>query len=80
MVRWLVALFWIALTVGPAVADGGANLIGTWRLSGGEVEFQDSGERRPPYGARSSGLNHLHARGPNDGDHRGRWTQGAPDR
>jgi lipocalin-like protein len=51
MVRWLVALFWIALTVGPAVADDGANLIGTWRLSGGEVEFQDSGERRPLYGA-----------------------------
>ena len=49
MVRWLVALFCMALTVEPAVADDRANLIGTWKLSGGEVEFQDSGERRPLY-------------------------------
>lgn len=50
MVRWSVAMFCMALTVGPAVADDRANLIGTWKLSGGEVEFQDSGERRPLYG------------------------------
>ena len=50
MVRWLVALFCLALTVEPAVADDRANFVGTWKLSGGEVEFQDSGERRPLYG------------------------------
>src|SRR5437667_90980 len=26
-----------------------ANLIGTWKLAGGEIEFQDTGERRPLY-------------------------------
>ena len=51
MSQWLVALFCIALAVGPAAADDRANLIGTWKLTGGEVEFQDTGERRPLYGA-----------------------------
>ena len=50
MSRWLVALFCLAFAVGPAVADDRANLVGTWKLTGGEVEFQDTGERRPLYG------------------------------
>ena len=50
MFQWLVALFCMALAVEPAVADDRANLIGTWKLAGGEVEFQDTGERRPLYG------------------------------
>ena len=49
MSHWLVALFCIVLAVGPAVADDRANLIGTWKLAGGEIEFQDTGERRPLY-------------------------------
>ena len=49
MSHWLVALFCIVLAVGPAVADDRANLIGTWKLAGSEIEFQDTGERRPLY-------------------------------
>jgi Lipocalin-like domain len=45
----LVALFCTVLAVGPAVADERVNLIGTWKLAGGEIEFQDTGERRPLY-------------------------------
>jgi lipocalin-like protein len=50
MSHWLVALFCMLLAVGPAVADDRANLIGTWKLAEGEIEFQDTGERRPLYG------------------------------
>ena len=46
MSHWLVALFCMVLAVGSAVADDRANLIGTWKLAGGEIEFQDTGERR----------------------------------
>jgi hypothetical protein len=55
MSYWLVALFCVALAVGPAVADDRANLIGTWKLAGGEIEFQDMGERRPLYGTDRTG-------------------------
>ena len=50
MSKWLIALFCITLIVGSAVADDGAHLLGTWKLAGGEVEFQDTGERRPLFG------------------------------
>lgn len=50
MSTWLVALLCLALPVGPAVADDRANLLGTWKLAGGEVELQDTGERRSLYG------------------------------
>jgi hypothetical protein len=46
MAKWLVPLFCMALAVGPAVADDRANLLGTWKLAGVEVEIQDTGERR----------------------------------
>ncbi len=50
MSRWLVALMCCAATVGSAVADDRAQLVGTWKLAGGEVEYQDTGERRPLFG------------------------------
>ena len=51
MTKSLIALFCMALAAGPAIADDRANLLGTWKLAGGEVEFQDTGERRPLYGS-----------------------------
>ena len=50
MSKWLIALFCITLAVGSAVADDRANLLGTWKLAGGEVEYQDTGERSPLFG------------------------------
>ncbi len=46
MPKLLVALFCMALAIGPAVADDRANLLGIWKLVGDEIEFQDTGERR----------------------------------
>lgn len=49
MSQWLVAPVCMAPAGGPTAVD--ADLIGTWKLAGGEIEFQDTGERRPLYGA-----------------------------
>src|SRR5262245_35415434 len=49
MSRWLVALFSLAFAARLAVADDRANLVGTWKLAGGEVELQVTGERRALY-------------------------------
>ena len=53
MSRWLLALsalLCVALAAGRAKADDRTNLVGTWRLVSLEIEFQDTGERRMPYG------------------------------
>ena len=40
----------LTLAAGSAVADDRANLLGTWKLAGGEVEYLDTGERSPLFG------------------------------
>jgi len=50
MSRWLMGFFCLAFAAGPAIADDRANILGTWRLSGGEVEYQDTGERSALFG------------------------------
>src|SRR5262245_37206063 len=53
--KWLLALFYSALAVEPAVADDRASLLGTWKLVAFEAEFQDTGERRLVFGKNPTG-------------------------
>ena len=55
MAKWFLALFCLALAVGSAVADDRASLLGIWKLVALEVEFQDTGERRPVYEKQPTG-------------------------
>jgi hypothetical protein len=50
MSRWLWVFLCVAFAVSPTRADDAANLVGTWKLVSLEIEFQDTGERRQPYG------------------------------
>lgn len=51
-----VALFLCLFAIQPAAADDRAKLAGIWRLVSFDLEFQQSGERRPALGGkRSSG-------------------------
>jgi hypothetical protein len=55
MTRFL-ALFLCLFAAQPTVADDRAKLIGIWKLTAFDAEFQQSGERRPALGGkRSSG-------------------------
>jgi hypothetical protein len=50
MDKWL-AVFLVSFLVGCAtMADDRSKLVGTWKVVTLEIEFQDTGERRPTYG------------------------------
>lgn len=52
----IIAVLLGALLLGqPAFADDQAKLTGTWKLVEFDIEFQDNGERRPPFKAGTSG-------------------------
>jgi Lipocalin-like domain len=50
MARWLLVFLCLLLAATPAPANDAAKLVGTWKLASLEIEFQDTGERRQPYG------------------------------
>ena len=50
MNRWLAVLIACLFTALPVAADDGSKIHGVWRLVAYDVEFQDTGERRPVFG------------------------------
>ncbi len=48
--KWLVVLVLFVMTASPSFADDSAKARGIWKLVSYEMEFQDTGERRPALG------------------------------
>ena len=55
MLKWLVAVLGLLVVAQPSVADDRTKVLGTWKLVAYDLEFQDSGERRPVFGRSPKG-------------------------
>src|SRR6185503_4650844 len=55
MLRWLSVIFVSTLVAQPASADDRSKMLGVWRLVSYDLEFQDTGERRPFFGKKPVG-------------------------
>jgi hypothetical protein len=55
MSKWLVILAAFFLAAQSVAADDRAKLLGVWRLVALDLEFQDTGERRPTFGKKPNG-------------------------
>ena len=55
MKKILVAMTLMLCCALPSFADDREQLIGVWKLQTFEVEFQDTGERKTPFGAHPNG-------------------------
>ena len=55
MKRALVAIYLMLFCALPALADERQQLVGVWKLQTYDVEFQDTGERKAPFGANPNG-------------------------
>ena len=53
MTRFLVLVLGLFFVRG-AIADDGAKLVGIWKLTAFDVEFQQSGNRQAAFGGRKS--------------------------
>jgi hypothetical protein len=49
-----VAFVLFLFSTGPALADDGAKLVGIWKLTAFDIEFQQSGKREAAFGGRKS--------------------------
>ena len=52
---WLLALMLTSMAASSTLAQNRPAVVGTWKLLSYELEFQDTGERRPGLGPRPSG-------------------------
>ena len=55
MSKWLVVFSACLFAAQPVAADDRAKLLGVWRLVALDLEFQDTGERRPTFGKKPNG-------------------------
>jgi len=55
MLRWLSVIFVSTLVAQPASAGDRSKMLGVWRLVSYDLEFQDTGERRPFFGKKPVG-------------------------
>jgi hypothetical protein len=55
MTRRFVAICLALICVPSALAQDRERILGTWKLETFDVEFQDSGERKTPFGANPNG-------------------------
>lgn len=55
MSKWLAILFVCFFAAPPVTASDGAKVLGVWRLVAFDLEFQDTGERRPTFGKKPNG-------------------------
>ena len=53
MARFVALVFFLFVAHG-AIADDGAKLVGVWRLTAFDIEFQQSGERQAAFGGKKS--------------------------
>ena len=54
--RTLAALLMLSVVASRVNAEGGATIVGSWKISSYDIEFQNSGERRPFLGAQPQGF------------------------
>jgi hypothetical protein len=55
MLKWLSVIVVSALITQPVSADDRSKMLGVWRLLSYDLEFQDTGERRPFFGKKPVG-------------------------
>jgi len=55
MRKWLLAIVVGVFIAHPVFADGPSKILGVWRLVSYDLEFQDTGERRPTFGKKPAG-------------------------
>lgn len=55
MKKALIAIYLMLFCALPALADERQQLVGVWKLQTYDVEFQDTGEHKAPFGADSNG-------------------------
>ena len=52
----LIAIYLMLLCASPVLADERQQLVGVWKLQTYDVEFQDTGEHKAPFGAHPNGV------------------------
>jgi len=55
MFRWLVVLLGCFIATQTIAADDNSRVLGVWKLVAYDLEFQDTGERRPVFGKKPVG-------------------------
>jgi hypothetical protein len=75
MKRALVAMYLMLFCSLPGLADERQQLLGMWKLQTYDVEFQDSGEHKAPFGTNPNGYGIFTARRTHDGHPHGGGPQ-----
>jgi len=55
MLKWIAVLFGFLLSAQPVMADEREKLLGVWKLVSFDLEYRETGERKPVFGAKPRG-------------------------